>query len=96
MMLESQNLQDIAKAIVAKRLPEVCLEAVLTENTSTSEGEVGVIITLVLAPESVDAISGDAALKLLVDIHDGLRREGEVRFPILEYATADDLEGDGE
>jgi hypothetical protein len=95
-MLEAFRLQDIAKKIVSDNLPTIILDEVLTENTSTSDGEAALRITLVLTPESVDAISGEDALKLLVDIRDGLLREGEERFPILEYATADDLGGDDE
>jgi hypothetical protein len=95
-MLEAFRLQDIAKTIVGKNLPSVTLDEVLTENAWTSDGEGALRITLVLTPESVEAISGADALKLLVDIRDGLEREGEERFPIVEYATPDDLDGSDE
>ncbi len=72
-------------------MPSVRLDDVVTENTTSSDGEDALRITLVLTPETVDAITGDDALKLLVDINDSLRREGDVRFAIVEYATADDV-----
>lgn len=91
-MLEAFELQNLAKTIVRKRLPSVQLDDVQTESMTGSDGEAVLRITLILTPASVDAISGDDALKLLVDIRDGLSREGEERFPIVEYATADDLD----
>ncbi len=93
-MLEAFHLHNIAKEIVGKNLPSVTLDDVRAEAMSMSTGEDGLRITLVLTPESVDAISGDDALKVLVDIRDGLLREGENRFPIVEYATADDVPND--
>lgn len=90
-MLEALELQKIARAIISKRLPTVALDDIVAENTTSSDGENALRITLVLAAESVDAISGDDALKLLVDIRDGLVREGEERQPIVEYTTVDDV-----
>lgn len=77
-----------------KRLPSLHLDDVVTEAMTSSDGDAALRITLVLTPESVDAISGDDALKLLVAIRDGLLREGDDRLPIVEYATADDLNGE--
>ena len=74
-----------------KRLPSVTLDDVLALPVTSSEGEAALRITLVLTAESADAISGEDALKLLIAIRDGLLREGEERFPIVEYATADDV-----
>ena len=95
-MLETNQLKDLARRIVDKRLPSVQLDNVLTENITNSEGAPALLITLVLTPETVNAITGDEALRLLVNIHDELIREGEERFPIVEYATVDDLNEQGE
>jgi hypothetical protein len=91
MMLHDKQLQQLARQIVGKRLPALKLDDVLTENTTISSGEAGLRITLVLTPESAETMSGDDVLKLLVSIREGLEREGEDRFPIVEYATKDDL-----
>ena len=93
-MLATPELQRIARAIVNKRLPAIAVDDVTAESMTSSDGEAALRITLVLAPEAADAISGDEAVKLLVDIRDSLAREGEERFPIVEYATADDVPGD--
>jgi hypothetical protein len=90
-MLEALELQELARRIVHNRVPSVHLDDVLTENFTSSDGEDALRITLVLTPESVDAISGEDALKLLVDIRNGLVGAGEERFPIVEYATPEDL-----
>lgn len=93
-MLEALELQKLARTIVSKRLPAVRLDDVLALPFTDSEGESALRITLFLSPESVDSISGKDALKLLVDIKDALFREGEERFAVLEYATADDVPSD--
>jgi hypothetical protein len=90
-MLNAPELQKLARSIVGKRMPSVNLDDVVTEDMTSSEGEAALRITLVLTPETVDTITGEDALKLLVDINDGLRREGDERFAIVEYATADDV-----
>ncbi len=95
-MLNAPELQKLAREIVKRRMPSVCLDDVVTEDTTSSEGEAALRIILVLTPETVDAITGDDALKLLLDINDSLQREGDDRFAIVEYATADDLSGDEE
>lgn len=91
-MLESPQLQKLAREIVGKRMPKVELEDVFTVPITDSEGEAALRITLVLTPESVGAITGEDALKLLVALKDELYRQGEERFAIVEYATSDDLE----
>jgi len=91
LMLEAVELQKLAKTIVERRLPSIHLDEVLTEPITDSDGEAALRITLVLTPESAGAISGDEGLKLLVAIRDALFRKGEERFPIVEYATADDV-----
>lgn len=93
-MLNEPTLQNLARSIVLKRLPSVHLDNVLTEPMTSSDGDAALRITLILTPESADAISGEDALTLLVAIRDGLVREGEERLPIVEYATADDLNGE--
>lgn len=90
-MLNAPELQKLARTLVKKRMPTVRLDDVVAENTTSSDGDPALRITLILTPELVDAITGEDALKLLVDINDGLRREGDERFAIVEYATADDV-----
>lgn len=90
-MLEALELQKLAKDIVHKRLPSIHLDDVLTQPTTDSDGDAAVRITFVLTPETADEISGEDSLKLLVAIKEALFRKGDERFPIVEYATADDV-----
>ena len=93
-MLEALQLQKLAREIVGKRMPGVQLDDVVAVPFTDGEGESALRITLVISPETVDAITGKDALKLLVDIKDALFREGEERFAFLEYTTADDVPTD--
>lgn len=93
-MLETLQLQKLAREIVGKRMPKVQLDDVVAVPFTDEEGESALRITLVISPETVDAITGKDALKLLVDIKDALFRKGEERFAFLEYTTADDVPTD--
>ena len=95
-MLEVLDLKKSASDILTKRMPLAQLERVITQNTSTSDGDAALRFTLVLTPESVGKITGEGALKFLTDLHDSLERAGEERFPIVEYATSDDVEAQEE
>ena len=90
-MLSEPKLQEIVKNAAGKELSGFQLGRVLTQPMLDSEGNEALRIVLVLTPEDVNSISGEEALKLLVDIHNGLMREGDERFPIVEYATEADL-----
>lgn len=95
-MLEDLQLQKLARDIVRKSLPAINLEDVVTVPMTDSEGEAALRITLVLTPESAEAMTGKDALKLLVELKDAFFREGEERFALVEYATHDDLDGPDE
>ncbi len=69
----------------------VRLDDVVAENVVNSSGEPALRVTLIIASETAGAITGDNALKLLVELNDSLQRLGDERFAIIEYATADDV-----
>jgi homoserine dehydrogenase len=60
--------------------------------TTDLEGHDALDITLVLTSES-SAINmpHDAALNTLVQIHDELLKQGDERFPFIQYVTSEDL-----
>jgi hypothetical protein len=91
-MLSEPRLQKIVKEVAGKRLKDFKLGRVLTQPTHDSEGNDALRIVFVLSPEAVDSISGEEALELLVDIHNGLMREGDDRFPIIRYSTEEELD----
>ncbi len=90
-MLNDPQLRKLTGDIVHGRLPAVELLRVLTEPTTDSEGNDALRITLVLTHEAVDSLTGEQTLKLLVDIQQAILGQGDERFPIIEYATEDDL-----
>lgn len=49
-----------------------------------------------IAPEGAASITGNAALDTLVQIQRRFSQEGEERFPIIEYATEDELQNSGD
>ena len=91
-MLHDRQITDIAERIAKGQLPGADLQRVVTERATDSDGKDAVRITLVLAPASVEALTGDAALDLLVELQSALEMEGEERLPIVEYATEAELQ----
>lgn len=56
-----------------------------------SMGEEVVSVTLVISPGAAERIGGDRALDLLYDVQQTLARSGDDRFPLMEYATEQEL-----
>ena len=67
----------------------------MAEPVSTSEGEDALRITVVLTPEAVNQLASGHPLDVLVQTSDQLRSAGDQRFPILKYATEEELEDVG-
>jgi hypothetical protein len=67
-------------------------------STVDFEGRDAVRITIVLDPAAAASMKsrGDAVLDTLVEIKQALRNEGEERFPIVEYATQEELNESGD
>jgi hypothetical protein len=86
-MLDFIAVEHIAAKAAKKQLSEPDLERVVAQATTDSEGREALRITLVLKPEAVAALSGDAALDLLVSLQHELQERGEERFALVEYAT---------
>jgi hypothetical protein len=95
-MLESLELQELARAVFAKQLPDVELEDLSAEAFIGSEGYEMLRVKLLFEPQEVEAITGDDALSLLLALNDALQGAGEGRFASIEYATTDDLPFDEE
>lgn len=95
-MLESSELQKLARSVFAEQLPEVTLEDLSAEAFVGSDGDEKVRVTLTFDPKAFEAITGEGALNLLLAINDALQDAGEHRFASIEYATTDDLPVDEE
>lgn len=94
-MLDDPQVQKLMRQVAAGIFPAQQLLEVHSEPAQDSEGYDALRITLVLAEEAVDTLTGDQLVSMLTDIHDCLLREGDERFPLLSYTTPADVAGDG-
>jgi hypothetical protein len=96
-MLELAKVNDVvrraASAVLKRRAG---LQRVFSEPTSDSQGHEALHITIVLKPGGADNISGDMALDTLVEVERALREAKEDRFPIIDFATEEELESSDE
>ncbi|HYW16964.1 MAG TPA: hypothetical protein VE891_12540 [Allosphingosinicella sp.] len=95
-MLDFVTIEKIAAKAAEARVANPGLERVVAKPTTDSEGRDALRITLVLRPEAVDALSGDAALDLLVSLQRDLQSKGEERLAIVEYATENEMKEEEE
>jgi type IV secretory pathway VirJ component len=95
-MIENERVAEIAAQIATANLASV--SAAKSEATVDSEGRDALKITIVLMPGSTASIESkaDAVLDTLVQIKNRLQEEGEERFPIVEYATQEELDESGD
>jgi hypothetical protein len=94
--LDTTKVIQIARAAATTHLGKAAFSDVFSEPTTDSEGRDALRITIVVEPEAVDKIEGDAVLDTLVELHDNLREAGDERLPIVEYATEEELLDSGE
>jgi RecB family exonuclease len=95
-MLNEDKIREIAREVASANLASVNVTSVSSSPTIDSEGHDALRITIVLKSGSESRISGNAALGTLVGIRDRLRRAGEERLAIIEYATKEELEAGGD
>lgn len=95
-MIGHDRIIEIVCEVATANLAARNVDRVLSEPTIDSEGREALKITIVLRPEAVPELKGDSVLDTLIKVQDRLRDAGEERFPILEYATQDELEASGD
>jgi len=95
-MLDEKKIQQIAREVATANLASANVSSVLSSTAIDSEGHDALRITIVITPGAETKIKGDAALDTLVGIKEALRREGEERLPIVEYATKEELDAGGD
>jgi hypothetical protein len=93
-MLDEDKIREIAREVASAN--SVSVTSVSSSPTIDSEGHDALRITIVVQSGSELKIGGDAALDTLVGIKYRLRREGEERLAIVEYATKEELEAGGD
>jgi hypothetical protein len=82
-----QIVAEVATAILSR----ASVDSVRSEPTVDSQGDEALQITIVVKSDAVEKLKGDPALDIIVQIQDRLIEAGEDRFPIVEYATPEDL-----
>jgi hypothetical protein len=93
--LKESEIIRIARRIADANLSSSTISSVHSEPMIGSEGQEMLRIRIILTPGSTDTIKGDAALNTLVEIRNVLQGKGEERFPVVEYATEEELQESG-
>jgi hypothetical protein len=95
-MLDEKRIAEIAKEVASANLASNNVTSVSSSPTIDSEGHDALRITIVIRSGAESRIKGDAVLDTLVGIKNRLRREGEERLAIVEYATKEELDAGGD
>jgi len=90
-MLDLEKVTQISTEIAKANLGSQNVVRVESEPTTDSAGQEALNLLIVIAPGVADTVSGDAVLDTLVQIIDRLQEAGDDRFPIIEYATEEEL-----
>ena len=89
-MLEPHQVNEIALTVARKHLTALDVQGVESESTVDSQGDEAVRITITLRSASKIAESGGPLLDTLSEISTLLQKNGDSRFPIIEYAAEDE------
>lgn len=95
-MIHEKKIVEIAHQIASANLTGTNISKVISEPFTDSEGRDALRITIVLKPDAVAKIGGEQTLNTLFEINERLQLEGEERFPIIEYATEEELKESGD
>jgi hypothetical protein len=90
--IDERKIVQIAKEVATANLSSESIESVASAPAIDATGREALRITIVLTPGSSEKIKGDATLNTLFQIQTNLEKAGEERFPIVEYATKEELE----
>ena len=90
-MLDSHAIAKIVAGAAHQWISDADIERIVPESATDSEGNAALRIILVLRAGAAQKLTGDNALDLLVGVQKDLRDAGEERFPIVEYATEQEI-----
>jgi len=90
-MLELEKVTQISTEVAKANFGAQNVVRVESEPTADSEGQEALNLLIVIAPGVMEAVDGDEVLDTLVQIVDRLQEAGDDRFPIIEYATEEEL-----
>jgi hypothetical protein len=95
-MLDLNKVDEVLDKVAATDLKRIGVSRVYSKVTVDSEGHDALQITVVLRDDKKDGVSGDDAVDIIVGIERELRRAGEERLPIIEFATEEELQSSGD
>jgi hypothetical protein len=90
-IISSEEALKIASQVASANLTPEVFKKVLSESAVDSGGHDALRLTIVIANNSVDQITGDVVLDTLVKIQQGLEKAGDERLAIIDYASEEEL-----
>ena len=90
-MLEARDIALEALAVAKKNFGDENVARVDVKPMVDLDGDDAWRVLIVLQPDAVDKIGGDAVLDNLVQIHERLRKKGDERLPFVQFATEEEL-----
>jgi len=90
-MTSEKRIRQIVRQAATANLGSANFTSVISSTATDSTGHEALRITIVIKPGAETKIKGDAALDTVVQIQDRLRKAGEERFPLVEFATTEEL-----
>ena len=90
-MLQARDVEHEALEIAKQNFRAENVVRAMVEPMVDLDGDDAWRVLIVLQPDAVDRISGDAVLDNLVQIHERLRQKGDERLPFVEFATEEEL-----
>jgi hypothetical protein len=91
MTLDANTINAIVREVAGANLGSGTVDHVLSEPTVDSQGNDALRILIVITPSAASKLVGDTPLNTLFQIQTTLSEKGEERFPIVEYATTEEL-----
>ena len=93
--LQAADVEREALAVARKNFGAKRVLRAMVEPMVDQDGDDIWRITIVLQPQAVDGITGDAVLDNLVEIHNRLWEKGEENLPMVQFATEQELRESG-
>jgi hypothetical protein len=95
-MSELADVVDITTEVVDANTAPSAVRSVHAKPSLGSTGDEILRISVELSPEAAEMLRGTVPLDILVQLHDRLWEKGETRFPLIDYATTDELAAAGD
>lgn len=95
-MLDIAEVDRVVDKAASAALRKARVSRVYSSPTLDSDGQEALNVTIVLRRGSRKTVSGEAALSAIVRIGRDLWKNGEERFPIIEFVTEEELDASGD